>query len=423
MGRPFFDLTGQVFGNLVAISMANKDGGRTKWKCLCRLCNKTVVVFQRNLHRGKISCDDCSRPKFNNLGGKKFGALIVENENDEPNPRIRWNCTCSLCGSKSVVPSSRIIKCPKYCRYCTGFEGVGDLGRTYWNRMVRGAKRRKIPIECTIEEAWELFKRQGGRCAISGIKLTIRMFGSKITASLDRIDSKQSYKLGNIQWVHKRINLMKLAMSDSELIDLCNQIARRSKDTIGLVHMANAETLNTQIPDVSLKVIDNRCLEDLSGRIYGKWLVVGKSVNDAKWVCRCECGTIREIKRQGLVSGRTRSCGCGKMHKEITGTRWGAIKKSARQRAISFDLTIVEAWNQFERQGRLCRFTGLSIGFKPADCQASMDRIRSSDGYNSTNIQWVDSRVNMMKGSMEDQMFIRWCIVISKHQKSKEAKQ
>ena len=38
------------------------------------------------------------------------------------------------------------------------------------------------------------------------------------TASLDRIDSKLGYILGNIQWVHKQINEMKMDLAEVDFL-------------------------------------------------------------------------------------------------------------------------------------------------------------------------------------------------------------
>lgn len=44
------------------------------------------------------------------------------------------------------------------------------------------------------------------------------------TASLDRIDSDQGYILGNIQWVHKIVNIMKQDTVQSEFIGWCRAV-------------------------------------------------------------------------------------------------------------------------------------------------------------------------------------------------------
>ena len=51
---------------------------------------------------------------------------------------------------------------------------------------------------------------------------------SNITASLDRIDSSKGYIEGNVQWVHKRVNLMKGNMSTENFIEWCNLVVKNN---------------------------------------------------------------------------------------------------------------------------------------------------------------------------------------------------
>lgn len=51
------------------------------------------------------------------------------------------------------------------------------------------------------------------------------------TASLDRIDSRHGYIPGNIQWLHKDINVMKWDHTTGRFIELCGMVidfARRN---------------------------------------------------------------------------------------------------------------------------------------------------------------------------------------------------
>lgn len=55
-----------------------------------------------------------------------------------------------------------------------------------------------------------------------------------------------------------------------------------------------------------------------SGRRFGRWTVLqfADAVNGRSYHrCICQCGTVRTVLTQGLVSGGSRSCGC--LHKEI----------------------------------------------------------------------------------------------------------
>lgn len=82
------------------------------------------------------------------------------------------------------------------------------------------------------EYAWNILLQQNFRCTLSGIKLKLTDSAAElkadkesITASIDRIDSSKGYVEGNIQWIHKKLNIMKLDMSQSEFINQCKAVA------------------------------------------------------------------------------------------------------------------------------------------------------------------------------------------------------
>lgn len=50
---------------------------------------------------------------------------------------------------------------------------------------------------------------------------------------------------------------------------------------------------------------------DLTGRVFGRLLVLGRDVeNFKKFACQCECGKITSVVGHDLKTGHTRSCGC-----------------------------------------------------------------------------------------------------------------
>lgn len=53
--------------------------------------------------------------------------------------------------------------------------------------------------------------------------------------------------------------------------------------------------------------------KDLTGKRFGRWLVLGRASNKSErvyWNCLCDCGTKREVLGQNLTNGRSVSCGC-----------------------------------------------------------------------------------------------------------------
>lgn len=49
---------------------------------------------------------------------------------------------------------------------------------------------------------------------------------------------------------------------------------------------------------------------NLTGRHFGEWSVLNKGTRNT-WKCRCSCGKVREISAHDLVTGKSKSCGHG----------------------------------------------------------------------------------------------------------------
>jgi hypothetical protein len=118
------------------------------------------------------------------------------------------------------------------------FKGVQDLPSTLYTHYKHGALRRGYEFEVTIEYMWELFVSQEGKCALSGVPLTLtsklkrlnnqgRPDWGVIDASLDRIDNDKGYVPGNVQWVHKTLNYMKQEFNQDDFIQWCKLVAER----------------------------------------------------------------------------------------------------------------------------------------------------------------------------------------------------
>lgn len=91
------------------------------------------------------------------------------------------------------------------------------------------AKERGIFFDLSPIDLDEKFKKQCGRCVFTGILLSLPTTAKERrkclhTASLDRIDNSKGYVKGNIQWIHKRINIMRHKLSIEEFLDWCFKI-------------------------------------------------------------------------------------------------------------------------------------------------------------------------------------------------------
>lgn len=60
-----------------------------------------------------------------------------------------------------------------------------------------------------------------------------------------------------------------------------------------------------------------------------------------------------------------------------------------------------------------CALTGWDIHAMEVNSPASLDRIDSSIGYIEGNLQWVNSKVNMMKQQYSQEDFIKVCLAVA----------
>lgn len=61
-----------------------------------------------------------------------------------------------------------------------------------------------------------------------------------------------------------------------------------------------------------------KLVNDLTGQTFGRLYVIGVADDGQRkthYICQCECGEIKKVRADGLLSGRTKSCGC--LHKEL----------------------------------------------------------------------------------------------------------
>jgi hypothetical protein len=178
--------------------------------------------------------------KFNNLTGRRFGKLVCLNQGEFYKTHRTWVCKCDCGNIHTALATNLLSKRIKSCG-CLGlscgkininWKGYGEIPKQYWSSLQTNAKRRKIKFVISIKEGWKLFLKQKKKCSLSGMMLKFSLNKkekSNATASLDRIDSEKGYVTGNVQWVHKDVNSMKLDFSEGYFKELCEKIVTHSK--------------------------------------------------------------------------------------------------------------------------------------------------------------------------------------------------
>lgn len=112
--------------------------------------------------------------------------------------------------------------CSRTCngRYAVSCNNGPAVGFGFYITLCRKTARLKN-LDCNIDAVYlkELFDSQDGKCAISGIQMTMNRARAKkdkkspYYASVDRIDNKKGYIRGNVQLVCLGINYMRNTFS------------------------------------------------------------------------------------------------------------------------------------------------------------------------------------------------------------------
>lgn len=104
-----------------------------------------------------------------------------------------------------------------------GWKGHGDISLTQFKNIQHNDKIRGIGFNLTIEELWDIYRSQDGKCALSGIEIGF-VSSKRGNASLDRKDASKPYVLGNVWWVHTDVNYAKQSLSTDDFIELCKRV-------------------------------------------------------------------------------------------------------------------------------------------------------------------------------------------------------
>jgi len=152
----------------------------------------------------------------------------------EGNSHSFWLTKCE-CGNEKIVSSNqlkmgRTRSCGCLKHPCGNknprWKGYGEIPARYIYGIKRHSNLPKRTYKVSLKYLWKLFLKQNRRCVYSGevLKFKFNKGDQTATASLDRIDSSKGYVKGNVQWVHKKINVLKSDFSEKEFLELCKQV-------------------------------------------------------------------------------------------------------------------------------------------------------------------------------------------------------
>jgi hypothetical protein len=200
--------------------------------------NKFQIPYDKNQHKKKFDDNDYIGNRYYNtvitnieidtlhVSGIVFVAKCDCGNTLKDYPRKFINGERKTCGKPTCQFKRELNRINGNKSSIAAFTGYEEIYGSRWASWRLGAEARNIQFDISIEYAWNVFLAQNRKCALSGIDIG---FGGKwnstdTTASLDRIDSSKPYIEGNIQWVHKKLNIMKSDMSDEQFTEWCGKV-------------------------------------------------------------------------------------------------------------------------------------------------------------------------------------------------------
>lgn len=177
---------------------------------------------------------------------------------------------------------------------------------------------------------------------------------------------------------------------------------------------------------------------DETGKRYGRWLVLEKAGRrkGAVWLCRCDCGTEREVHGKSLRGGVSTSCGClgaEKLRAAVTLPRGisarnqalRTAKRAARERGYAWRLTDERAFDLFSGSCWYCGSGPSNVSSHPDGNGTfpynGIDRVDNARGYEDDNVVSCCKHCNIAKRDRAVDEFLGWIAQVHEHSLARKA--
>lgn len=191
---------------------------------LCTECNVTKPITEFSVTRRK------SKQVLRN--GSTFKRSL-----NSSTPEITYNTYCKTCCSlrakefrrkyKETTGSSDYRGSGLNTQYSKEDRPLMSAIRRRLTQSKCNAKRTGVVIDLTERYLYEIFKKQQGKCALSGVPMLIDG-NTNLRLSLDKIIPENGYVVGNVQWTIFAANRAKGDLTTKDFIRLCGLVIERA---------------------------------------------------------------------------------------------------------------------------------------------------------------------------------------------------
>jgi hypothetical protein len=173
----------------------------------------------------KIICANC---------GKSTEKLAAEIKRQQKRGKTQFYCDLKCAGKSNCnhlelyrEQTTEVIK-----KYCGNRQDKYSQFRYHFNIAKRRSRKYNRDFDLTLEFLEELWIKQNGKCAATGLILDTKYLQTKkqkknknpYQASLDRIDNSKGYTKDNIRFVCYMFNIARNDFTDEQVLDFCKKV-------------------------------------------------------------------------------------------------------------------------------------------------------------------------------------------------------
>ncbi|UOF80738.1 ribosomal L37ae protein family [Caudoviricetes sp.] len=146
----------------------------------------------------------------------------------------RYIKSCSNCNSEQSYGRldhyKAAVKGDWKCKKCSNSENtfkgrLGPMSFTWFEVKRKGGISRNLAWDLEPQDVLDMYYAQDGKCALTDWSIGWAEKGLTATVSIDRIDSSEGYLKGNVQLLHKDVNMAKQQYSQEYFIEMCQAVA------------------------------------------------------------------------------------------------------------------------------------------------------------------------------------------------------
>ena len=158
----------------------------------------------------------------------------------------------------------------------------------------------------------------------------------------------------------------------------------------------------------------NRNFRDLTGQRFGRWTVLKLfsrgGEKPIRWLCKCNCGSVKDVPASALLRGQSKSCGCYRnevlktihlIHNDKNGRLyrvWLTMNSRCRNPKVAVypryggrGISVCDEWRDYRNFKKWALENGYDFNAKQGQC--TIDRINNDGNYEPSNCRWVDMKV------------------------------